>query len=53
MSNIKVVYDCEKNTTSYIPLSAAEIAHQESLTALSVLEQQSQAIEAPQETPAE
>jgi hypothetical protein len=29
MSNMKVVYDCEKKTTSYIPLSGAEIAQQE------------------------
>ena len=29
MSNIKIVYDCEKKTTSYIPLSGAEIAERE------------------------
>jgi hypothetical protein len=29
MSNMKVVYDCEKKTTSYVPLSGAEIAQQE------------------------
>jgi len=29
MSNTKIVYDCEKKTTSYVPLSAAEIAERE------------------------
>ena len=29
MSNIKVIYDCEKKTTSYVPLSGAEIAERE------------------------
>jgi len=29
MSNAKIVYDCEKKTTSYVPLSAAEIAERE------------------------
>ena len=29
MSNIKVIYDCEKKTTSYVPLSAVEIAERE------------------------
>ena len=31
MSNTKIVYDCEKKTTSYVPLSAAEIAEREAL----------------------
>ncbi len=25
MSNMKVIYDCEKKTTSYVPLSGAEL----------------------------
>ena len=29
MSNTKIVYDCEKKTTSYVPLSATEIAERE------------------------
>jgi len=29
MSNMKVIYDCEKKTTSYVPLSGAEIAERE------------------------
>jgi len=29
MSNMKIVYDCEKKTTSYLPLSAAEIAQRD------------------------
>jgi hypothetical protein len=33
MSNTKIVYDCEKKTTSYVPLSAAEIAEREASAA--------------------
>ena len=33
MSNTKVVYDCEKKTTSYVPLSGAEIAEREAQAA--------------------
>lgn len=29
MSEMKIVYDCENKTTSYIPLSAAEIAQRD------------------------
>jgi hypothetical protein len=29
MSNMKIIYDCEKKTTSYVPLSGAEIAERE------------------------
>jgi uncharacterized coiled-coil DUF342 family protein len=29
MSEMKIVYDCEKKTTSYVPLSAAEIAQRD------------------------
>ena len=29
MSNMKVIYDCEKKTTSYVPLSGAEIKERE------------------------
>ena len=31
MSNMKVIYDCEKKTTSYVPLSGAEIAEREAM----------------------
>jgi hypothetical protein len=33
MSNTKIVYDCEKQTTSYVPLSGAEIAEREAQAA--------------------
>jgi hypothetical protein len=33
VSNIKVIYDCEKKTTSYVPLSGAEIAEREAQAA--------------------
>ena len=33
MSNMKVIYDCEKKTTSYVPLSGAEIAEREAAAA--------------------
>jgi len=33
MSNTKIVYDCEKKTTSYVPLSGAEIAEREAQAA--------------------
>jgi hypothetical protein len=29
MNNLKIVFDCEKQTTSYVPLSAAEIAERD------------------------
>jgi hypothetical protein len=45
MSNIKVVYDCEKKTTSYIPLSAVEIAQREA----AATEAAARALETPQE----
>jgi hypothetical protein len=45
MSNMKVVYDCEKKTTSYIPLSGAEIAQREVDAAAAA----ARALEAPQE----
>jgi len=51
MSNMKVIYDCEKKTTSYVPLSGAEIAEREAMAA----EAASKALEAPaiEEAPAE
>ena len=36
---MKIVYDCEKKTTSYLPLSAAEIAER-TASALAFAEQQ-------------
>jgi hypothetical protein len=33
MSNTKIIYDCEKKTTSYVPLSGAEIAEREATAA--------------------
>ncbi len=57
MSNMKVVYDCEKKTTSYIPLSGAEIAEREASAAAFAAEQaarEAAEAEAPaEETPAE
>jgi hypothetical protein len=52
MSNIKVVYDCEKKTTSYIPLSGAEIAEREA-SALAFAAEQAAREAAALETPAE
>jgi len=50
MSNMKVIYDCEKKTTSYVPLSGAEIAEREA-QALAYAEEQAAkeaaALEAP------
>jgi hypothetical protein len=45
MSNIKVIYDCEKKTTSYVPLSGAEIAEREAMAA----EATAKTLEAPTE----
>ena len=56
MSNIKVVYDCEKKTTSYSPLSGAEIAEREASALAYAAEQAARAVaeaEAPAETPEE
>lgn len=58
MSNMKVIYDCEKKTTSYVPLSAAEIAEREAAAAAYAAEQaakEAAALEAPvvEEAPAE
>lgn len=57
MSNMKVVYDCEKKTTSYIPLSGAEIAEREASAVAYAAEQaarEAAELEAPaEETPAE
>ena len=33
MSNMKIVVDCDKGVTSYLPLSAAEIAQQDQMAA--------------------
>ena len=30
---MKIIYDCEKKTTSYVPLSGAEIAEREAAAA--------------------
>ena len=49
MSNIKVIYDCEKKTTSYVPLSAAEIAERETAAIKFAEEQATKEIEAPVE----
>ena len=40
---MKVIYDCEKKTTSYVPLSGAEIAEREAQAAAYVIEQAEQA----------
>ena len=58
MSNMKVIYDCEKKTTSYVPLSGAEIAEREAATIKFAEEQaarEAAALEAPVvvEVPAE
>ena len=57
MSNMKVIYDCEKKTTSYVPLSGAEIAEREAAAAAFAAEQaakEAAALEAPiiEEAPA-
>ena len=38
---MKIVYDCEKKTTSYLPLSSAEIAEREA-AAIAFAEQQAE-----------
>lgn len=38
MSNTKIVYDCSTGTTSYVPLSAVEIAEIEANKNASILE---------------
>ena len=43
MSEMKIVYDCEKKTTSYIPLSAAEIAQRDQDAAAYAEQQAAQA----------
>lgn len=58
MSNMKIIYDCEKKTTSYVPLSGAEIAEREAQAAAYAAEQAAReavALEAPavEEVPAE
>ena len=57
MSNMKVIYDCEKKTTSYVPLSGAEIAEREASAVAYAAEQadrEAAEAEAPaEETPAE
>ena len=45
MSNMKIIYDCEKKTTSYVPLSGAEIAEREA----TALEAATRVLEAPVE----
>ena len=44
---MKVIYDCEKKTTSYVPLSAAEIAEREAAAIKFVEEQAVKEIETP------
>ena len=39
MSNQKIVVDCAKGTTSYVPLSAAELAEQDQMAAAAAEEQ--------------
>ena len=39
MSNQKIVVDCAKGTTSYVPLSAAEIAERDQMAAAAAEEQ--------------
>jgi hypothetical protein len=55
MSNMKVIYDCEKKTTSYVPLSGAEIAEREAQALAYAAEQaarEAAVLEAPiEETP--
>lgn len=55
---MKVIYDCEKKTTSYVPLSGAEIAEREAAAAAFAAEQATKELEATQvseelETPVE
>ena len=56
MSNIKVIYDCTAKTTSYVPLSGAEITEREAAAAAFAAEQaakEAAALEAPAEEAAE
>jgi hypothetical protein len=46
MNNTKIVYDCQKNSTSFVPLSAAELADIEAAAALAA-EQAAKELEAP------
>jgi hypothetical protein len=52
---MKVIYDCEKKTTSYVPLSGAEIAEREAQALAYAAEQaarEAAVLEAPiEETP--
>ena len=52
MSNMKVIYDCEKKTTSYVPLSGAEIAEREA-AAIAFAAEQAAREAAALETPVE
>ena len=58
MSNIKVIYDCTAKTTSYVPLSGAEIAEREAAALAFAAERAAKELEATQvseelETPTE
>ena len=44
---MKVIYDCEKKTTSYVPLSGAEIAERETAALAYAEEQAAKELEAP------
>ena len=46
MSEMKIVYDCEKKTTSYVPLSAAEIAQRDQDAAAYAEQQEAAAVAA-------
>ena len=45
---MKVIYDCEKKTTSYVPLSAAEITEREEAAKKYAEEQAKKELEATQ-----
>ena len=45
---MKVIYDCEKKTTSYVPLSGAEIAEREETAKKYAEEQAKKELEATQ-----
>ena len=47
MSNIKVIYDCTAKTTSYVPLSGAEIKEREEAAKKYAEEQAAKEVEAP------
>jgi hypothetical protein len=49
MINTKIVYDCEKKSTSFIPLSAAEIEQHKVMVDILAEQKANEELEAPTE----